>query len=325
MNQPKISIIVPVYNVSKYIIRCIDSVINQTYNNIECILVDDCSPDDSIVLVKQRLQHYEGNIEFKIVHHEQNKGLSGARNTGTRASIGAYLYYLDSDDELTTDCIETLYSLVEKYPEVEIVQGNLQNIPQPPKSKDFQNIRYKNFPEYVNDNNWICMHFYDRMKKDIPMNACSKLIKRSFIVENDLFFYEGIIHEDEIWMFYVVKKLKAIAFSTKFTYLRHIVPNSIMQSTDKSKSIRSMYIISKKVFADVNDPYFEYIKKKYIVKLYHAMRLISRNAEQLKLYTTLVKDLLKNKKTKSIVLYILLLPPFFYKSLIAKIIFKFYK
>ena len=87
---------------SDYIERCIMSVMNQTYSGpIECILVDDCSPDDSIFKCQKLINNYLGNIEFKIIRHKENLGLSGARNTGTKISCGEYLFYLDSDDEIT--------------------------------------------------------------------------------------------------------------------------------------------------------------------------------------------------------------------------------
>ena len=151
----KVSIIIPIYNVSQYIKRCIDSVISQTYQNIECILVDDYSPDNSIHLAEEIINSYKGAIDFRIIHHTQNEGLSSARNSGTNVATGDYLYYLDSDDEITPGCIEKLLALVEKYPNVEMVQGNMQTIPSPNKQSDWRNILYKRFPEYSAQNDWI--------------------------------------------------------------------------------------------------------------------------------------------------------------------------
>lgn len=101
-----ISIVVPVYNVSLYVERCVRSVMAQTYPVLECILVDDASPDDSIAKCEKLIAAYDGAISFVVLHHERNRGLSAARNTGTDAAQGDYIYYLDSDDEITPDCIE---------------------------------------------------------------------------------------------------------------------------------------------------------------------------------------------------------------------------
>ena len=102
-----ISIIISVYNVEEYIERCILSVCKQSMNNIsvECILVNDNSPDKSIDKAKSLIESYSGEIMFKIVTHDQNQGLSSARNTGMKNATGKYLFFLDSDDFLEDMCI----------------------------------------------------------------------------------------------------------------------------------------------------------------------------------------------------------------------------
>ena len=95
----KISIIIPVYNVSLFIERCLLSVVEQRHEALEVILVDDASPDDSMEKARRFLSGYP-KLDYKIVTHPQNKGLSAARNTGVKHSTGAYLYFLDSDDAL---------------------------------------------------------------------------------------------------------------------------------------------------------------------------------------------------------------------------------
>ena len=107
-----ISIVIPVWEVSAYIARCLRSVMGQTYSRIECIIVDDASQDDSIAQCEQMIAKYRGPIRFSILHHSHNRGLSAARNTGTEAATGEYIYYLDSDDELPPDSIENLFRLI---------------------------------------------------------------------------------------------------------------------------------------------------------------------------------------------------------------------
>ena len=98
----KISVIIPVYNVAPYIAACLQSVMRQTAQAaLECILVDDCGPDNSMEVVNETLKSYNGPVDFKIVRHTQNRGLSAARNTGMAAATGDYIYFLDSDDEIT--------------------------------------------------------------------------------------------------------------------------------------------------------------------------------------------------------------------------------
>lgn len=139
-----VSVIIPVYQVSDYIERCIRSVMSQTTTDIECIIVDDATEDDSIVKCERLIKEYndnvnldhnhdhnldgKGRIRFKILHHEMNRGLSAARNTGTKAATGEYVFYLDSDDEMTPDCMEKMMLMAEKYPEAEMVIGGYQTI-----------------------------------------------------------------------------------------------------------------------------------------------------------------------------------------------------
>ena len=88
----------------------------QSYTDIECVLVDDASVDDSMVKCQKLIDEYDGPIQFRLLHHEKNRGLSAARNTGTKAATGEYVFYLDSDDEITSDCIEKMMLLAEKHP-----------------------------------------------------------------------------------------------------------------------------------------------------------------------------------------------------------------
>jgi acetyltransferase-like isoleucine patch superfamily enzyme/glycosyltransferase involved in cell wall biosynthesis len=247
-----------------------------------------------MTLVEQQLSAYKGNIELKILHHEQNKGLSGARNTGTHASTGDYIYYLDSDDEITPACIETLVALIEKYPNVEMVQGNMQTIPEPPKKSDWRNISYKNFPEYVDDNKWIREHYLSKPMQSIPVNAWNKLLKRDFIFEHKLFFKEGIIHEDVYWMFWLVKNLKTIAFTTKYSYLHYITEGSIMQSENNYASLNSYYFILKEIYN--NDGLGNTVNQKNFF-----LQMLDSNIKKIKdkeltyKYISLVKYILKKE------------------------------
>lgn len=139
----KVSIIIPIYNVSDYVKRCMKSVMHQSYDNIECIVVDDCSPDDSIAKCEKMIADYHGPINFTILHHQCNRGLSAARNTGTDAATGDYILYLDSDDELTSDCIEKLVRPLLNDPTIEMVMGGTRGYPgRMSDSSLFQKERY---------------------------------------------------------------------------------------------------------------------------------------------------------------------------------------
>jgi len=237
-HELKVSIVVPVYNVSDYIERCVSSIMRQTYENIECIFVDDCTPDDSMQKIQEILRDYKGSIEFKLLKHERNRGLSAGRNTGTQAATGDLIYYLDSDDEIYEDSIETLVSDFEANPDADLIQGNTQRIPNEEVVYDY-NINHANLPESYECNHDYRARYYDRSKY-FPVNAWNKLLPMKFIRENDLYFLEGVIHEDEHWMFNVVQKAKKVIFEKKMTYIHYINENSIMTSSSRIKRAKNM-------------------------------------------------------------------------------------
>lgn len=123
----KISVIIPVYNVEKYIKRCLDSVIRQEVGcyELECILVNDCSPDKSMQIARQIVDNYKGNIHFLLLEHEVNKGQSASRNTGLRNVSGDFVFFIDSDDWIGDNCLSLLYGEVSKNPGVQVVMGNM--------------------------------------------------------------------------------------------------------------------------------------------------------------------------------------------------------
>lgn len=119
-----VSIIIPVYNVAPYVEDCLRSVMRQSYTGpIECLIVDDCGTDESLPIAERMIVEYDGPIRFEILHHEHNRGLSAARNTGMEKVMGDYVVFLDSDDEISNDCLEKMMSVVQENPEVELVQG----------------------------------------------------------------------------------------------------------------------------------------------------------------------------------------------------------
>jgi glycosyltransferase involved in cell wall biosynthesis len=247
----KVSIIIPVYNVEAYIARCFNSVSTQTYFDIECIFVDDCSPDNCNSLIREMIDTYEGPISFILITHEQNMGLSGARNTGIRAASGEYIFYLDSDDQITPNAILTLITLAKKYPGVNMVQGNMKTVPCPEKSADWRDIAQKKYPEYCSDHIWIKREIL-KGSSGIPVNACNKLLRLKFILEHKLFFREGIIHEDVHWMFFLAKKINSIAFSEHICFIHYIVEGSIMQTSSRLHSINSYFYIAEDFVKNVD-------------------------------------------------------------------------
>jgi len=173
--KPKVSILVPVYNVSPFIERCAVSLFNQTMEDIEYIFVNDATPDDSIIKLQKVIDNYpEQKENIKIIHHSSNRGLSASRNTALEASSGSYIAVVDSDDFIEPDMMEVLYNkaLLEK---ADVVVC------------DFK-IEYstgsKIAIEYISDNKEE--NFRNVIKHDlISSSLCNKLVKRNLYLQLD--------------------------------------------------------------------------------------------------------------------------------------------
>ena len=219
----KISIIIPVYNVENYIERCVRSVISQRYTGqIECIIVDDKTPDNSIFIVDKIIKAYQGNIEFKIIHHDINLGLSAARNTGVKYATGEYVYFLDSDDEITADCIDVLCKpLLNKYYDFVIANYKVDKEGHPVYVLPLDRGEYnKNIQRMFLLHQW-------------PSMAWNKLCNLNFIRKNKLYFQEGLIHEDILWSYYLAIHAKSLYVCKETTYVYCYRENSIVNESGK--------------------------------------------------------------------------------------------
>lgn len=225
----KVSIIIPVYNVAPYIKRCLDSIVAQTFQDFECILVDDCGTDNSVEIAQQFIKNYHGKIQFRVIHHKINIGLSGARNTGIQEATGEWLYFLDSDDSIIPDCIAILLALQEKYPDADFVQGNLLN-----ENGEKSHYGFNHIPEYCNTPTTI----EDLMLKRVITSAWNRLIRRSLLIENNIYFPIGMIHEDMYWIYFLSKYVHAAAFTNIGTYIYFTNEDSIMTSANQSTRIK---------------------------------------------------------------------------------------
>lgn len=230
MENCNISIIIPIFNTEPYIYECLQSVANQLVTEqFECILVDDCGSDRSMDIVEQFLVDYSGSVCFMIIHHDMNRGLSAARNSGIMAAHGQYLYFLDSDDTITPTCLQSLLQLAKEY-DSDLVQGGFFSSSL--VLSDFDSIRY---PIFIDNRKEIIRRLLDYNRN--PVMAQNRLVNRSFIIKNNLFFKEGIIHEDIYWTFFLAKYVKRMVISHEKTYFYRSTPGSITNKINIQKEI----------------------------------------------------------------------------------------
>ena len=228
-----VSIIVPVYNVSQYIERCWASLNCQTYPEIEIIFVDDCGTDDSIPKLKELIS-LGHNFPVRIIRHNKNRGLSAARNSGYKVSSGEYVYFLDSDDDISPTCIEDLVLPTEKKAYDFIVGNYFVN------GNVFHSLPPLSQGEILG--NERIMASFSREWFGYVM-AWNKLVKKSFLEENHISFKEGIIHEDILWSFCVSSRAESMYVVTKQTYNYNIRKSSIMTSLTIERDLNAYLLV----------------------------------------------------------------------------------
>ncbi len=246
----KVSIIIPVYNVAECVGDCIKSVIKQTYKNIEVVIVNDCTNDNSMEIIKEIIAE-SGFQQVKYINHKQNGGLSVARNTGINESTGDFLYFLDSDDELTPDCIEKLVN-AQRIFRAEVVVGDYDVINRSKKGYPLLKVS----SSVIKGNKKILKN----MNK-IYVMAWNKLIKKDFVLLHKLFFEPGFIHEDDLWNFKVLCHTSIIAIVKDVTYLYKIRQHSIMSDICLEKEIKFRSLVAQKAA--------EYAQKNSLLEIRH--------------------------------------------------------
>lgn len=216
----KISIIIPVYNVSQYIARCLLSALNQTWQDLEIILVNDCTPDNSIEVIKQVLSSHPRKGIVTLIEHTHTRGVAAARNTGMKKATGEYLFLMDSDDYIPLNAIELLGNVALKY-DVTFVMGDYEMTGTGKRWS--QSLMLET--GLLADNEQVLSTY---AKNQWYLMVWNKLMKRAFIHEENLFFPEGIQHEDDLYSFLLASKAKSAYVIHEVTYYYYIHENSFM-------------------------------------------------------------------------------------------------
>jgi len=234
-NNPAVSIVIPLYNAEKYIGECLESILQQTFQDFEVIVVDDCSTDNSVAVVEKFLPHF--NERLKIISTEKNSGgASVPRNVGVKVSCGKYLMFVDSDDVITKTALEELYTVAEKfnadvvhcekYLQVKTEENLLGRNDYELTSPNVKNLVTE--PTLISEN--IGERIFSLQQKQFLVSLWAKLIRRDFFLENNITLL-NVLGEDMICTICLVCTAKR--------YLR--VPNivNIYREFEDSLSHRS--------------------------------------------------------------------------------------
>lgn len=210
-----VSVIIPVYNVGKFIERCVRSLMEQTMDNVEYIFVDDASPDNSIQILQEVLADYPNRRDnVRILTHAENKGLPAARNTGLAVATGKYIFHCDSDDFVEPDMLEQLYGNAIKC-DADIVWCDWY--------LTFENSeRYMKQPAYGTPLEALKAMLSGAMK----YNVWNKLVRRSIYVENKIKFPAGYGMGEDMTI------MLLFAYAERISYLPHAFYHYVKLNTN---------------------------------------------------------------------------------------------
>lgn len=235
-NQPKISVIIPVYNGADTVLRACESVRNQGYSNMELIVVNDGSKDSTADILRQ----YAEGKENAVLINQVNGGVSKARNTGIQAATGEYLMFLDADDELEEDCVEKLLAISQDL-DCDIVAGGCLRI-RPDGSSFYQGIPVEgDMSIWQGEDALLCS------LKDHPLTYAvwGKLYRRSAI--GDVRFVEGKkLHEDSFFMFEILRNNLKVAALNMTVVRYHLTENSASRANFSEKFLDMLYFAQRK-------------------------------------------------------------------------------
>jgi glycosyltransferase involved in cell wall biosynthesis len=238
MKPSLFSIIVPVYNVEKYLSKCIDSVLAQTFIDFECILINDGSTDES-PLICDKYSLLDNRI--KVIHKE-NGGLSDARNTGILNSTGEYIVLLDSDDILSNNkALLNLVNIIKKT-NAKIVFNGIYTTFSNNEDEFDSSEQFFGDGEYYNP---VTFYHIIMNNDKIILAGWLFIVQRDFLLKNNLFFKRGILHEDELWIPFVICYADTITINhNPFYSYRKNRENSIMSELNPKMLIDKQTIIN---------------------------------------------------------------------------------
>ncbi len=236
-NQALISVIIPVYNVEEYLRECVDSVLRQTYENLEIILVDDGSTDSSGVICDE---YIDADERISVIH-QKNGGLSVARNKGLSEAKGNYVYFLDSDDYIAENTLETLLVIAEK-DNSDIVFFDAVSFADTDDFTVKQSYLRKN--KYNTDSGYNIFKAITG-KNDFHSAVPLLFIKKNFLINSGIEFIPDILYEDMVFTYQVFCLAATVSQCSEAFYYRRYRKNSIMTSSKTRKHFTSCIAVCK--------------------------------------------------------------------------------
>ena len=280
--NPLISVIVPVYNVEKYLNRCIDSILNQTFKQIEIILVDDGSTDKSPIICDEYFDSYEN---IKVIHKENNR-VSAARNDGIKIATGKYIALVDSDDWIEPNMLEEMYNKAEEF-HTDITMCDFRKVGVELEYTVSQSIREGYYDrKMIESELFPCLIMFENIEFPPTISNCTCLFRREFLIENKAMY--------NATGFYYMKN--------KYFYNYFYNPNSTT-STCNMKKWDSYLIINQRLKEYLKDSKFDFSRQIKINMLYFTLNFlgeIGKSNLEYKEKRKLCKELFSDEYVKNI-------------------------
>ena len=233
MSEPKISIIIPVYNVEKYLRECLDSCVNQTLADIEIICVDDCSTDNSYKILEE---YQQKDSRIKIFRQKENKKQGTARNKGLEVATGEYIWFVDSDDYIDTKACQILYDAIKEFDVDLLCFSALQFVDTNESRKFICKYYHQGIPInkiYHPKINWKEIHF-----SNLNVTPWAYLTRRTVL--QNFKFREKVLHEDIDFTTILLASVDSFCFIPYTAYFYRINQNSTVQTLLSQKRLEDL-------------------------------------------------------------------------------------
>lgn len=275
MNEVQVSVIVPAYNVQEYIKECLESLIKQSFRFFEVIIINDGSTDETGNIINSYARKYK----FIKIINQKNKGLSAARNIGLKEAKGEFIYFLDSDDIVSENLLEECFQRC-KNNKLDLIMFDGKAFFDRNFSENKENFkmnysRYGILTEKVQ--NGIEFLVSNLNNSGYRSSVCLLFFKKSIVEENNLFFLEGIVHEDELFTPVLISKCKKLMWINKILFFRRVRNESIMTTPKNYKNIQGYLAVARELLKSVNEKKLKYTIEKKVNNLSDLILLLTSN------------------------------------------------
>ncbi|MDR0733921.1 MAG: glycosyltransferase [Dysgonamonadaceae bacterium] len=224
-----ITLSMPVYNVEKYVERALLSALNQTYENMEFIIADDRGTDKSMEIIRRIVAGHPREKQVRIIEHERNIGPGAGRNTAIENAQGKYLYFMDSDDAISPDCIARLSAKMQEE-NVDFVTGSRRRLMQSGEIIEDLICNVPNMKGHLD----VARQFFEKRNKALHVASWNRLYRLSFLRDNRILSNPTHLNEDTAFSFQVFLNAFSCSFVPEITYFYYDTPDSIVKMQKKN-------------------------------------------------------------------------------------------